>query len=262
MESTASLLATTVQRSKGRLNSMNDVVAQLSHLRGRELLEPLIREYYRNRIALVSSFGAESAVLLHMVSTIDVNVPVVFIDTGKHFVETKIYRQTLIKRLGLRDVRTVRPLAADIARLDSTGELHKVDADSCCHIRKSLPLETALGDFDAWISGRKRFHGGERSHLAVMERHEGRLKVEPLAMFSPDDLAEYMWLYELPQHPLVSMGYSSIGCAPCTAKTSPLDSPRAGRWAGKPKTECGIHWTANGRLIHITRPGPLPASGC
>jgi phosphoadenosine phosphosulfate reductase len=241
---------------------VSDVVASLAGLDGRPLLEALVGSRFKGRIALVSSFGAESAVLLHMAASVDPRLPVIFLDTGKHFPETLGYRQSLTARLGLEDVRIVKPAPVDIARDDANGRLNRVDADRCCHIRKTLPLAEALHGFDAWISGRKRFHGGARSRLPTMEWSEGRLKVDPLVHFSVDDIRNYMLLHELPQHPLVARGYPSIGCAPCTARPDAGEAPRAGRWHGTDKTECGIHWTANGRLVRITHPGsPLPG-GC
>jgi phosphoadenosine phosphosulfate reductase len=242
---------------------MRDLVENLGHLNGRELLRPLIERHFRNRIALVSSFGVESAALLHMVASIDRSVPVIFLDTDKHFVETKLYRQKLVRQLDLRDVRVVRPLASDVAREDPQGVLHRSDADRCCHIRKTLPLHAALEGFDAWITGRKRFHGGTRSGLPTMEIIDGRLKIDPLAHFSRQDIIDYMWMNELPDHPLARAGYTSIGCMPCTAKTGNGEDPRAGRWAGRNKTECGIHWSANGKVIRVTSPtGDLSAAGC
>lgn len=216
-------------------------------LDGAALLEPLIARDFAGKIALVSSFGAESAVLLHMVATIDRSVPVIFIDTGKLFWETKAYRSQLIDRLGLTDIRTVRPDAGDLARRDPDGLLHGTNADACCYIRKTLPLERALQGFEAWISGRKRFHGGGRNTIPVASFADGRLKAEPLARWPASDLDMYMVINELPPHPLAARGYRSIGCMPCTSKAGTADDPRAGRWAGTDKTECGIHWTANGQ---------------
>jgi phosphoadenosine phosphosulfate reductase len=247
--------------SKKSAKYMQDLIDQLAHLDGRALLLHLIEKYLKGRIALVSSFGTESVALLHMVASIDQATPVIFIDTGKLFVETKLYRQKLVRQFGLRDVRIARPLASDLAHHDPQGTLHRSNADHCCHIRKTLPLESALDGFDAWITGRKRFHGGERSQLPTMEWIDGRLKIDPLAHFSRQDIADYIWVNELPEHPLAAAGYTSIGCVPCTAKSSNPDDPRAGRWAGQNKSECGIHWSANGRLIRITRPGEPLASG-
>jgi phosphoadenosine phosphosulfate reductase len=231
------------------------IINRLSFFDGVDILEPIIERHFRGRVALVSSFGAESAVLLHMASTIDPSVPVIFLETGKLFWETIAYRSKLIDRLGLTDIRTVKPDREDIGREDPDGTLHKHDPDRCCRIRKSLPLEKALHGFDAWISGRKRFHGGARSALPTLEMVDGRLKVEPLARFTARDIDEYMNHYDLPRHPLVAEGYRSIGCMPCTVKGGTSDNPRAGRWAGLSKTECGIHWSANGRPIRVAQRG-------
>jgi phosphoadenosine phosphosulfate reductase len=229
------------------------LISQYSGFDGIDILEPLIKKYLPGRIALVSSFGAESAVLLHMVAQIDRNVPVIFLDTEKLFWETKAYRSKLVDHLGLTDIRTIKPDPTDIAQDDAKGDLHKTNPDLCCHIRKTVPLEKALDGFAAWISGRKRFHGGARASIPALEIAEGKLKIEPLARFSPHDIENYAKHYQLPQHPLVAAGYRSIGCAPCTVKGGTQDNPRAGRWIGLSKTECGIHWTANGQPLRATR---------
>jgi phosphoadenosine phosphosulfate reductase len=218
---------------------------------------------FRGSIAVVSSFGAESAVLLHMVSEIDRAVPVIFLDTGKLFEETFEYRDQLVSRLGLTDVRSIAPNAGALQREDADGLLHKTSTDLCCDLRKTRPLEGALLGFSAVVSGRKRFHGGERQNLQAVSLADGRLKAEPLASFSGLDITNYMHSHDLPPHPLVEAGYRSIGCAPCTSKGGTVEDPRAGRWAGQDKTECGIHWTADGRVVRITQAqGALASSGC
>ena len=217
-------------------------------LEGRQLLEPILRDF-AGRAAVVSSFGAESAVLLHMVSEVDKATPVIFLDTGKHFWETLSYRAKLIDRLGLTGVRTIAPDAADLAASDPDGTLHTQNADRCCHIRKTLPLQKALEGFDVTISGRKRYHGAARATLDFLSITDGRLKVEPLAGFSALDIGAYMTAHDLPAHPLTEIGYFSIGCEPCTQPGGSVNDPRAGRWAGLSKTECGIHWTHNGQDI-------------
>lgn len=227
------------------------LVSRYAGFDGIDLLEPLISRYFRDRIALVSSFGAESATLLHMVAQIDRHTPIISLDTDMLFWETKAYRAKLIDHLGLTDVRIVRPDPGAIAREDPNGELHKTSPDLCCHFRKTEPLDLALNGFDAWISGRKRFHGGSRSHISALEWADGRLKIEPLARFSAQDLDIYMNYYNLPPHALVDQGYRSIGCIPCTVRGGTEDNPRAGRWVGSSKTECGIHWTNNGRPLRV-----------
>lgn len=210
----------------------------------RAILERAIRRDFPGRIAVVSSFGAESAVLLDLVAAIDPGVPVVFLDTGKLFWETRIYRDMLAARLGLTDVRSVEPNWYHLAKYDPDGTLHATDPDRCCHIRKVLPLERALAGFDAWITGRKRFQGAARGALPVVESEEGRIKVNPLARWTRLEIEARFVERDLPYHPLVSAGYASIGCAPCTAPVADGADVRAGRWTGREKTECGIHRAA------------------
>lgn len=222
-------------------------------LEGEHLLQPILRDF-AGRAAVVSSFGAESAVLLHMVASVNPATPVIFLDTAKHFWETLSYRSRLIDRLGLAGVRIIAPDPSDIAAHDQDGALHSRNADRCCHIRKTLPLQKALEGFDVIISGRKRYHGAARATLNFLSIADGRLKVEPLAGFSALDIQGYMATHDLPRHPLTEIGYHSIGCEPCTRPGGSPADPRAGRWAGTPKTECGIHWSHNGRTIsQLTR---------
>lgn len=219
-------------------------------LEGRQLLELILRDF-KGRAAVVSSFGAESSVLLHMVAEVDPATPVIFLDTGKHFWETLGYRSKLIDRLGLTGVRSITPDSADLAATDPDGMLHKTNPDLCCHIRKTVPLQKALEGFDVTISGRKRYHGAARATLDFLSIADGRLKVEPLAGFSALDIGAYMRSHDLPSHPLTGIGYFSIGCEPCTAPGGNSIDPRAGRWAGSNKTECGIHWTYNGKDVPV-----------
>ncbi len=219
-------------------------------LEGRELLEPLIRDF-GGKLAVVSSFGAESAVLLHMVSQVNKATPIILLDTGKLFWETLSYRSMLIDALGLTDVRSIEPDPADLAATDPDGTLNTVNRDLCCHIRKTVPLEKALQGFDVLVSGRKRYHGGERRNLTPLSIEGFRIKAEPLAGFSALDIELYMATHKLPRHPLTEIGYYSIGCEPCTVQGGSADDPRAGRWSGTSKTECGIHWTQNGRAFEV-----------
>ena len=210
-------------------------------LEGADLLRPMIGTEFAGRIALSSSFGAEAAVLLHMVAEIDPATPVLFLDTGKLFGETKRYRKELTERLGLTDVRDLRPEPADLEARDADGILWQTAPDTCCYVRKVLPLRRALQDFDAWINGRKRFQGALREDIALVEEFEGRIKLNPLANWTRTMLQDYIEAHDLPRHPLIADGFASIGCMPCTA---PADS-RDGRWAGREKTECGIHLRAS-----------------
>ncbi len=223
--------------------------ADLRDLSPQRVLQDAIGRY-RGRIALVSSFGSESAVLLHMISQIDRTTPVLFLDTGQLFAQTLDYRRNLTGKLGLSDVRDLRPAFADLAVTDPKGDLWKSDTDACCNIRKVVPLDKALDGFDAWITGRKRFHGGDRLRLAVEERTPRHIKFNPLANWAKEDLDAYVAAHSLPPHPLVEFGYASVGCWPCTQPVQDGEDVRAGRWAGQDKTECGIH------IDHATpRPG-------
>jgi phosphoadenosine phosphosulfate reductase len=221
-------------------------------LEGERLLAPILRDF-RGRAAVVSSFGAESAVLLHMVAAVDPATPVIFLDTGKHFWETLGYRAKLIDILGLSNVRVVTPDPERLRVTDPDGSLHGANPDLCCQIRKTEPLERALLGFEAVISGRKRYHGAARATLDFLSIDDKeRLKVEPLAGFSALDIRAYMVSHQLPQHPLTEIGFFSIGCEPCTLPGGSTSDPRAGRWAGTSKTECGIHWTHNGEPLPRT----------
>ena len=198
-------------------------------------------EHYGERLALVSSFGAESAVLLHLAAQVDPDIAVLFLDTGMLFGQTLDYRKQLVERLGLTGVRDLRPRFEDLAVSDPNAELWKTDTDACCHIRKVLPLDAALGGYDAWITGRKRFHGGDRLRLKVVEEVAGQVKFNPLANWTKADLDSYVAKHDLPAHPLVAAGYPSIGCWPCTQPVEEGADVRAGRWVGSQKTECGMH---------------------
>ncbi|HEV2362683.1 MAG TPA: phosphoadenylyl-sulfate reductase [Caulobacteraceae bacterium] len=199
-------------------------------------------ETFGERLALVSSFGAESAVLLHLTAGVDARVPVLFLDTGMLFGQTLDYRRRLAAQLRLTGVRDLRPRFEDLALTDPNADLFRRDTDACCHVRKVLPLKRALADFDAWITGRKRFHGGERTRLPVVEESQGKVKFNPLASWGRPELEAYAAEHDLPAHPLTAQGFPSIGCWPCTAPADEeSEGVRAGRWAGSQKTECGIH---------------------
>jgi phosphoadenosine phosphosulfate reductase len=201
------------------------------------------------RIALVSSFGAESVVLLHLVSVVDRTLPVVFINTEMLFSETLAYQTEVAETLGLTDIRRITAPRLSLAARDPAGDLHRTDPDACCNLRKTEPLEAALAEFDAWITGRKRFQGGDRAALDFFETDAGgRIKVNPLAHWEKGDVQDYMIENRLPRHPLVARGYPSIGCAPCTTPVAEGEDERAGRWRGREKTECGIHF-ADGKLV-------------
>ncbi|PZQ99964.1 MAG: phosphoadenylyl-sulfate reductase [Cereibacter sphaeroides] len=213
------------------------------------VLEQALADEDVGRTALVSSFGAESVVLLHMISVIDRTTPVLFIDTEMLFTETLEYQQEVAEKLGLTNIITVKVDPKKLAFEDPDGTLHQFNTDACCALRKTEPLERALSGYDAWITGRKRYQGSTRANVEFFEA-EGdlRIKVNPLAHWGKEDLQDYMINNRLPRHPLVAKGYPSIGCAPCTSPVKPGEDERAGRWRGSAKTECGIHFI-NGRAV-------------
>lgn len=206
-----------------------------------EIIAEALRVVPKGRLAVVSSFGTESAALLKFVADVDRSLPVIFLDTGWLFEETLAYRDALIAHFGLTDVRVFAPSPTVLARQDPQRELWLSDPDLCCRLRKVVPLADALQPFDAWINGRKRLHDGERTHLPVVEPDDGRLKFNPLATTSQRVLDALFQTLDLPRHPLIAAGFTSVGCMPCTSRTKPGESVRAGRWRGLGKTECGIH---------------------
>ncbi|MDR3512310.1 MAG: phosphoadenylyl-sulfate reductase [Caulobacteraceae bacterium] len=220
--------------------TLAELNARLRDASPQEILAAAI-EHLGDSVALVSSFGSESAVLLHMAAQIKPDLPILFLDTGMLFGQTLDYRKTLAARLGLTDVRDLRPQYQDLATQDPSANLWRTDTDACCHIRKVLPLDRALEGFDGWITGRKRFQGGARLRLQVVEQGERQLKFNPLANWTKDQIEAYAADHGLPPHPLVEFGYPSIGCWPCTQPVEEGQDERSGRWAGSQKTECGIH---------------------
>ena len=221
-----------------------DAIRLNNMFRGRdtvEMLTVLLKENMLGDAAIVSSFGAESAVLLHLIGSIDPSVPVIFLETGKHFPETLAYRDTLIDKIGLTGIRNITPDPEALAKKDETGLRWSYDPDGCCEIRKVIPLKAALAPYDAQFTGRKAFQSKTRAALPRFEVEEGRLKVNPLADWDKARIEAYLAEHDLPVHPLVAQGYLSIGCAPCTSVVKPGEDPRSGRWRGWDKVECGIH---------------------
>jgi phosphoadenosine phosphosulfate reductase len=218
-----------------------DLNARYDRLPAAELIAVAARELFPGKLAMVSSFGAESSVLLHLLSEVDRTLPVIFLDTGRLFAETLQYRTRLTEQLALSDVRTISPERARLRELDPHRALWMTNPDMCCQIRKVEPLSGALDGFDAWITGRKRFQNAERASLPVFEANGERIKVNPLVSWSGEELKGYMLKHDLPAHPLVGKGYPSIGCVPCTSKVQAGEDERSGRWRDLDKDECGIH---------------------
>ena len=221
-----------------RANALNDRYGNFS---SEEVIAVAV-ELFPGNIASVSSFGSESVVLLHLLAEIDPAVPVLFVDTGRLFPETLEYHMMITERLGLRDVRTIRPSEECLAALDPVKALWISNRDLCCRIRKIEPLERAIRGFDAWFTGRKRFQTNARSQLTLFEADGNRIKVNPLVDWTASELMAYAKKHDLPPHPLVARGYPSIGCVPCTDRVLPGEDQRAGRWRGSDKDECGIHF--------------------
>jgi len=251
-------VATVIDRSKGLTprafdlpgSGANDplIKARLTRLQAEagcrnalEQIEFVLREEFAGETAVVSSFGSESAVLLHLVAEVDPTTPVLFINTGKLFAETLRYRDRLQDLLGLGDIRTLAPHPADRAAKDPDGTLWARDTDACCNFRKVIPIRRALEGFAAQITGRKRFQTQARAEMRAVEYFDGRFRFNPLSDWTQADLEAYIDRHNLPRHPLVEDGYPSIGCMPCTRRVHAGEAYRDGRWAGLDKDECGIH---------------------
>jgi phosphoadenosine phosphosulfate reductase len=230
-------------RNDGRVATLN---ARLAHAGATEVIKAAFNEV--GNVALVSSFGADSVVLLRLVAQINPNTPVLFVDTEMLFEETLQYQENVAALLGLTNIRVIR--AADTDQHDPDGTLHKTNPDACCSLRKTAPLQKALAQYDGWISGRKRHQSGTRARLNMFELDgtSSRIKVNPLALWSAQDTVRFMKDTQMPRHPLVAKGYPSIGCAPCTTPVKPGEDSRAGRWRETEKEECGIHFV-NGKMV-------------
>ena len=231
---------------------------RFAHHAAAEVLAYALHDPEMGTAALVSSFGAETIVLLHLASVIDRTTPVLFVDTEMLFPETLEYQREVARHLGLTDVRVIRPDREAVFRNDPGNNLHGRDPDACCHLRRTEPLDGALAGFDAWVTGRKRYHGGRRAALDFFEADSGTwIKVNPLAHWSSSDVQDYIGNNRLPRHPLVARGFPSIGCLPCTTRIAPGESLRAGRWRGRDKDECGLHFVED-RMVRKA-PGRKPA---
>ncbi|MCC8942389.1 putative phosphoadenosine phosphosulfate reductase [Bradyrhizobium ivorense] len=229
------------QPQAGALPSADALDRALRTASPAEVIAAALETVGREKLALVSSFGTESAALLKVMADVDPSIPVVFLDTGWLFEETLAYRDTLIEALGLTDVRSIKPDEQALAQQDPDRELWFNDPDACCRIRKVEPLARALKPFAGWINGRKRFQGGTRADIPVVEDDGVRLKFNPFANVSREEIEAIYALAKLPPHPLVASGYQSVGCMPCSSRSAAGEDARAGRWRGRAKTECGIH---------------------
>lgn len=221
-----------------RLERLNGELREAS---AQTILRASIVREWPDEITYVSSFGAESAVMLALIADVDPSLPIIFLETGMHFPQTLDYKEALTEHLGLTNVRDIEPSETEQKVLDSSKDLWKTDTDACCALRKVRPLEPALEGYKAWITGRKRFHGGARLNLPVFEHASDRFKINPLAGWTQEDVDQFFIYRGLPKHPLVAQGYPSIGCWPCTKPSADPSDVRSGRWSGQGKTECGLH---------------------
>ncbi|MBI3999566.1 MAG: phosphoadenylyl-sulfate reductase [Candidatus Omnitrophica bacterium] len=230
----------TVMAKKFDLEKLNE---RFEKTQPEEIIRWAIEEF-RPKIALSSSFQTESVVLLHMVSEIDPQIKIFFLETGWHFKETLGFKNEILKQLGLTNVIDLK---ADSKKREAFntktgGKPYEVDPDYCCQINKVEPLDQALKGLHAWISGIRRSQSKTRRDIRIVEEyHGGIFKINPLANVTSGDLWWYLKEHDLPKHPLFDKGYLSIGCWPCTKPVQPGDDERSGRWAGREKTECGIH---------------------
>lgn len=221
------------------------LMADYGALSSLDLLDAMITREFRDDIALVSSFGAESIVLLDMVAQVNPAIPVIFLNTQKLFGETVRYRDEIAEKLGLTNIITVKPGPDDVENEDNNGLLWTRDTDACCDLRKVRPLARAMNGYGAWITGRKRFQTTQRSNISLIEQDGSKIKINPLARWSQAELDQIIADKGLPKHPLIAEGYPSIGCMPCTARVKTGADRRLGRWAGQDKSECGIHMGEN-----------------
>ena len=224
---------------------LSTISKSLNKLESKKILEKCIYYFFEKKIAYVCSFGAESAVLLHMISNIERNLPVVFINTLKLFNETIDYKDRLVREFSLKNITELTPSKEDIELYDSEGKLWSNNPDKCCNFRKVKILDNYLNNFQAWFSGRKGYQSDERSKNNIVELQDKKFIISPLISWKKKDVDNYYIKYNLPRHPLSDQGFLSIGCKNCTSKTVNLSDIRSGRWNGLQKTECGIYKSNN-----------------
>ncbi|MBI4367968.1 MAG: phosphoadenylyl-sulfate reductase [Candidatus Omnitrophica bacterium] len=207
-------------------------------------------ETFSPKIAVTSSFQTESVALLDMVSKINPAIQILFLETGWHFPGTLAFKSEIVKRLGLTNVTDLKadPKKREAFNAKTGGKPYEADPDRCCQINKVEPLEEALKGLDAWVSGIRRSQSETRKDIKIIEAYQGLFKINPLANATSGDIWWYLKEHNLPKHPLFDKGYLSIGCWPCTRPVQPGDDERSGRWAGKEKTECGIHTSMKPKL--------------
>lgn len=193
-------------------------------------------------LMMSTAFGKSGMCLLYMIQKLALPIPVFFVDTGFHFPETIAFIETLRERWSI-DLRRERPRLYGVDFIRKYGErVYETDPDLCCQRNKVEPFAALLHRYEGWITGVRRDQSSTRATAEPIEILEGgKLKVQPLAYWTRDDVDAYLREHDVPLHPLFAKGYTSLGCAPCTMQNTDASNERAGRWAGKAKTECGLH---------------------
>lgn len=220
-------------------------ISQLSEEMEHQTPEEIIRwavGTFAPSIAMSSSFQTQSLPLLHMVTRILPEIQIFFLDTGYHFWDSLLFREKMTREWDLNLVNLYQDPRWDTFRRNFGRELPRLDPNLCCFIHKVQPMQKALQGMKAWITGIRRDQTSTRARAHILElQTDGLIKVNPLLNWNRTHIAYYAILHELPEHPLQAKGYRSIGCAPCTLPVLDGEDERAGRWAGKGKTECGLH---------------------
>ncbi|MEX2275721.1 MAG: phosphoadenylyl-sulfate reductase [Actinomycetota bacterium] len=198
------------------------------------------------RIAIASAFQADGTVAMHLATAIRPDVPILFLETGFQFAETLAFKEQMVQRLGLNVIDLVGRHTVEQQEREHGPRLYERDPEHCCEMNKVRPMFEALRGLDAWITAFRRDSSPTRANAPILDLYDlepGRpmLKINPMATWTRRDVWQYLKEYDLPHNPLYDLGYTSIGCAPCTRMRNPGEPERAGRWAGKSKWECGIH---------------------
>jgi phosphoadenosine phosphosulfate reductase len=206
-----------------------------------EILHWAVSQFWPE-IALSSSFQTQSLPLLHMVMRVRRGIPVFFLDTGYHFWETLMFRERIASEWRINVIDLYRESRWDAFARQHTRSLPLEDPNLCCYLHKVQPMQKALRDIRAWISGIRRDQTAVRARARILElQDDGLLKINPLLNWTRADVRRYSRENHLPAHPLYEKGYRSVGCAPCTVAVGADEDERAGRWAGRGKIECGLH---------------------
>jgi phosphoadenosine phosphosulfate reductase len=213
-----------------------------------------------DRLAIASAFQTEGTVVMHMAMQIRPDVPVLFLETGYQFAETLAFKQQITERLGLNVVDVVGRHTVEQQSIELGPRLYERDPERCCELNKVQPMLEALRDFDGWVTALRRDSSPTRASAPFVDQYEiepGRwmVKVNPMAAWTHQQVWRYLKENDLPHNPLYDLGYSSIGCAPCTRIRFAGEPERSGRWAGKPKWECGIHGAETGEQARVAKNG-------